>query len=189
MMKIFHSNFIVKNNKLILSVFFLIILSYCKKKEPPAVLSLGQTYQGGIIFFLDDDNKHGLIAATTDQHTNIQWCEGSCKVTNATETAARSGKSNTATIVLIQKSGNYAASICDQLIYNGFDDWYLPSKDELNFLFIQKEAGRIGNFLSEEYWSSTESDADRAWNQHMGNGITHTEIKVNGACIRAIRAF
>ncbi len=171
-----------------LVLFAVLTLSNCKENEPK-VFVLGQTHEGGIIFFLEDNGMHGLIAATTDQHTNIQWCIGSCVATNAKGTAPGTGKTNTAAIMLVQKTDNKAALICDQLVHNGFDDWFLPSKDELNFLFIQKEAGRIGNFLAEEYWSSTEADVDRAWDQHMGNGGTHTEIKVNSACVRAVRAF
>ena len=173
---------------IILLVFSLFLLSNCKD-DSPKPLELGQKHAGGIIFFLEEDGVHGLVAASLDQHTSIKWCPGSCLVTNATATAPGSGKINTQMILDVQKSGNYAAAICDQLVLNGFDDWFLPSKDELNFLFIQKEAGRIGNFLAEEYWSSTESDADRAWHQHMGNGSTHNEVKVNTGCVRAIRAF
>ena len=172
----------------ILLLFVAFILSNCKE-DKPKTLELGQTFQGGIIFFLDDNGEHGLIAATTDQHTNIQWCTGTCQLTNANATAPGSGKTNTEKIVQLQKDINYAANICDKLVHNGYDDWYLPSKDELNYLFIQKEAGRVGNFLEEEYWSSTESNADRAWLENMGNGSTHAEIKINGCCIRAIRAF
>lgn len=169
-------------------LIFVLPLSNCKKEEPEP-LALGQNYQGGIIVFLDDTGEHGLIAATTDQHTNIAWCPGSCSVTNSTATAPGSGKPNTDAIVAVQKSGNYAAYICEQLVHNGYDDWFLPSKDELNMLFVQSEAGRIGNFLPEEYWSSTEDDKDRAWQQHMDNGGAGAEIKVNKACVRAMRAF
>lgn len=169
-------------------IIFVIPLGNCKKEEPEP-LSLGQNYQGGIIIFLDDTGEHGLIAATTDQHTNISWCPGSCLITNATATSAGSGKPNTNAIVAVQKNGNYAAFICEQLLHNGFDDWFLPSKDELNMLYIQKESGRIGNFLAEEYWSSTEDDNDRAWQQHLGNGSATAEIKINKACVRAMRAF
>jgi len=173
--------------KLIFIVFVFSINS-CKKEEPKPLV-LGQTYEGGIIIYLDDSGKHGLVAASTDQHTNISWCPGSCLITNATATSAGSGKPNTDAIVAVQKNGNYAAFICEQLVHNGFDDWFLPSKDELNMLYIQKESGRIGNFLAEEYWSSTEDDNDRAWQQHLGNGSATAEIKVNKACVRAMRAF
>lgn len=173
---------------LIITSFFILSFAGCKEKEAEPLV-LGQFYEGGIIVFLDDYGEHGLIAATTDQHTSISWCPGSCQVTNALATAAGSGKINTNLIVTVQKTGNHAALVCDQLVHNGFDDWFLPSKDELNILFVQKEAGRIGNFLAEEYWSSTEDDIDRAWQQHLGNGSTRSEIKVNSGCIRAIRAF
>lgn len=169
-------------------IIFVLPLSNCKKEEPEP-LALGQNYQGGIIIFLDDMGEHGLIAATTDQHTNIAWCPGSCSVTNSTATAPGSGKPNTESIIAVQKSGNYAAYICDQLVHNGYDDWFLPSKDELQILYVQKESGRIGNFLAEEYWSSTEQNNDRAWLQHLGNGSASAELKVNAACIRAMREF
>jgi hypothetical protein len=171
-----------------IGVIVILLFSNCKEKEKDPLV-LGKTHQGGIIIFLEDNGEHGIIAATTDQHTNIQWCLGSCISTNASATAPGTGKANTALIVATQKTGNYAAFICDQLVHNGFDDWHLPSKDELNALFIQKEAGRIGNFLAEEYWSSTENSADRAWNQHLGNGTIHFEIKENAGCIRAVRSF
>ncbi len=165
-----------------------LMLANCKE-EVSEPLILGQTYQGGIIIFLDDNAQHGLIATTTDQHTTVQWCLGSCQSTNASGTAPGSGKVNTAKIVALQTNGNYAASICDQLVHNGYDDWFLPSKDELHFLFVQKESGRIFNFLAKEYWSSTESTAGRAWIEHMGNGDMSEGIKENTACVRAMRSF
>ncbi len=46
-----------------------------------------------------------------------------------------------------------AAKACYDLVQNGYDDWYLPAKNELKFLIDNKKA--IGYFYSEHYWSST----------------------------------
>jgi len=49
----------------------------------------------------------------------------------------------------------WAAQACDSLIINGFDDWFLPSRDELNFMYGNLHMRDLGNFKNEKYWSST----------------------------------
>jgi hypothetical protein len=51
--------------------------------------------------------------------------------------------------------------ICDELSVNGFDDWYLPSIDELNYLYgnVSRKGG--GGFREDWYWSS--SNDGGAW--------------------------
>jgi len=46
--------------------------------------------------------------------------------------------------------------LCDDLVFNGYSDWYLPSSDELNKLYLNKSA--VGGFSNTFYWSSTEED-------------------------------
>jgi hypothetical protein len=48
-----------------------------------------------------------------------------------------------------------AARKCDDLALNGYDDWFLPSKDELNQMYLQRSV--IGGF-HKCYWSSSEDD-------------------------------
>jgi hypothetical protein len=171
----------------------LIITAGCSKDDPqtpvtPINVSLGDSYQGGIIFYLDGTGKHGLIAAPTDQSRNTPWWNGSFLPTTATST--NDGASNTTKIMQAQGVvGDYAAKICRDFRGGGFSDWFLPSKDQLNTLYNQKNL--VGGFANEIYWSSTEASVGEAWVQYFLNGLQHLDNTSDGATVgtRAIRAF
>jgi len=159
-------------------------------------LTLGQNYQGGIIFWLDATGQHGLIAATTDQSAGIQWYNGNYRNTGTTGDGLYAGVMNTAMIVATQmtdyQTGNFAAKVCaDYSVTEGgvtYGDWYLPSKYELNLLNALKFF--VGGFANAYYWSSTESNNNYAWIQNFYNGSQITNIKNYASnCVRAIRAF
>jgi hypothetical protein len=77
---------------------------------------------------------------------------------------------------------NAAVKACSDL-GNG---WRLPTRDELNLLYVNRE--RIGRFANNDYWSSTEVDADNAWRQYFNGGFQATLFKVRGlANVRAVR--
>jgi hypothetical protein len=83
-----------------------------------------------------------------------------------------------------------AARLCGDLVLGGFSDWYLPSKDELNQLYINRVA--IGGFASNGYWSSTEFDSydarDQAFN-NIGGGGQYLNVKWGYHAVLAVRAF
>ena len=150
-------------------------------------LAIGESYQGGIIAYIDSTGQHGLIVATADQSEGIQWYNGSYMVTGATGTAIGTGLTNTNTIIAAQGSGSYAASIARDYNGGGYTDWYLPSKDELNLLYENKTA--IGGFSDNNYWSSTEGGNDNAWRQLFYSGYQVVSNKFNPYDVRAVRAF
>jgi Protein of unknown function (DUF1566) len=131
--------------------------------------------------------QHGLIAAPNDQSTNIQWYNGTYISTGATATALGTGNANTNTIVASQGSGSYAAKLCYDLNLGGYNDWYLPSKDELMKLYLSKDL--IGGFMSNDYWSSSESSSFDAWRQFFGLGNVLNYGKSALVNVRAIRSF
>ena len=159
-----------------------------------ATLTIGQSYQGGIIFWLDTTGQHGLIAATADQ-SKVPLMYSVYKKIGATGDGLYAGSMNTAMMVAIlmadSVTGNFAAKVCaDYSVKDGgvtYGDWYLPSKYELNLLRLQKTV--VGGFANTYYWSSTEIDTTRAWSQYFVNGSGTKSGKQNNGYVRAIRTF
>ena len=158
-------------------------------------LSIGDTYQGGIIFYLDASGCHGLIAAPSDQSTGMQWYNGSYSVTNAVRDGIGAGEFNTERIIANQATGAYAAQICANYQGGNYGDWYLPSKYELNLMYLnigQGNAlglGNVGGFANFYYWSSTEYDNLNAQWQNFFNGAQAINNKTLTYYVRAVRAF
>lgn len=151
-------------------------------------LAIGDSYQGGIIFWLDATGQHGLIAATADQSAGIKWYNVGYTTTNAVRDGIGAGKLNTERIIANQGVGSYAAQLCANYQGGNYGDWYLPSKYELNLLYLQKAV--VGGFASADYWSSTEDTSSYAWAQNFDDGSQYDDWKYDPTDhVRAIRAF
>ena len=157
--------------------------------------TIGESYGGGIVFYVYDDGQHGLIASTADQSTGIRWYGGSNTTTRARADGINAGLKNTSIIIANQGpvDGNpFAATVCNEysVIFGGvtFGDWYLPSKYELNLLYLQKSV--VGGFVNDYYWSSTEVNALSPWIENFFNGNQISgAYKSDTYYVRAIRAF
>ena len=156
---------------------------------------IGESYGGGIVFYVYDSGQHGLIAATADQGAHIQWYNGTFRYTGTTGDGVNAGEMNTSIIVATQisdnQTGNFAAKVCADYSVTiagvTYGDWYLPSKVELNLLYLQKAV--VGGFVSNVYWSSSESSSTNAWLQSFINGSQYTDAKGLTPPVRAVRAF
>jgi hypothetical protein len=178
---------------------------------------------GGWIYYINSnaetDGWMYLEAAPEDQDggSAITWYNGSYVETGATLTAVGTGQSNTDKIIDVQGTGIYAARKCAtySVENNGitFDDWYLPSLDELvqmgwNLYGRKYEDGTvynpdvstpIGGFTTGVgffYWTSTEYGSDDAYIQPLNTGAysytdksRYTGYNGNSYLIRASRSF
>ena len=149
---------------------------------------------GGKVFYLTDaTGKHGLEAAPVDQPL-AEW--GRCgKAVVDPSTDIGTGLANTNAINAVcgvgtaaYKAANYSS--------NGLGGWYLPSKDELNQMYLNIGQGattpntNVGGFADYGYWSSTETSNIRAWRQGFGNGLQSSFEKLTPSIrVRAVRAF
>lgn len=166
---------------------------------------IGDHYGGGIVFYVNKSGQHGLIAALEDAYDSFQWNNGANKVTGATSDGVGAGEMNTAIIVSAQSIsnpfGNFAAKVAyDYSVQDDgstpctrsleeicYDDWYLPSREELNLLYQQKDV--LDGFASYGYWSSTEYDRFNTWVQDFVSGDQNYYAKNTPFYVRAIRAF
>ena len=123
---------------------------------------------GGWIFYDKGNNSDGwryLEAAPEDLCASIRWNNGKeidrdtgkLIITEATETAPGTGNNNTKKIIKTFGDGKYAAKLCQEYRGGGKNDWFLPSKDELDLMFKNLHSRKIGNFSDFYYWSSSET--------------------------------
>ncbi len=150
---------------------------------------------GGIVFYVSDGGMHGLEAAPVDQSTAAPWGCYVTVITGATGTAVGSGAQNTLDILAGCNEVGIAAKVASDYTLNGYDDWFLPSKEELNLMYANIGQGalapftNVGGFAIGDYWSSTEFTGSYARLQIFGTGTQLFLDKISTLRVRAIRAF
>jgi len=172
----------------------------------PAPPAIGDFYQGGVVFHLFVEGEigyvagetHGLIVTVADQSSGIQWSNGTYVTTGATGTAVGTGSANTDAIITEQGAPEtfYAAGLARAYTGGGYTDWFLPSKDELDKMYLNRAtinttaASNSGsNFSTNNYWSSSEYDNSNAWRRSFNFDNRNYVTKLATSNVRAIRAF
>jgi hypothetical protein len=119
----------------------------------------GISFQGGIIVNIDEENKIGLIAAPYDQ--------------------ARGDKI----------SYEEAEELCEFLEIDGFDDWKMPSKGQLELMHKNLKENDYGNFALDSYWSSSKNGYHNVWGLSFSSGSKFDFDKTGEHYVRAVRIF
>jgi len=142
---------------------------------------------GGIVFY-NDGSGHGLVCAPTNQSSAASWgCYGT--LIGTTSLAINTGQTNTSAIIAKCSTAGIAARICDDLVIDVYNDWYLPSLDELNLMYVNLHSQGLGGFASDYYWSSSEDNVGLAWRIHFNLGSKHNDGKDYPVYVRAVRSF
>jgi hypothetical protein len=106
-----------------------------------------------------------------------------------TSTAVGTGATNTAYIVAGCAQRPIAASVCADLVLNGYSDWYLPSLGEMQLMYSRLHLQGLGGFGAVWYWSSSQHYPNYAWSMNFGNGHVDGNYEVSSYQVRAVRAF
>ena len=154
--------------------------------EESIKLSIGMIAHGGIVFYLDD-NGGGLVCPTIDQHSSKNY--GCQDITLGTNTEIGSGAANTILMLPCSNTNNDAAIFCENLVLNGYDDWFLPSIDELSTMITELQYMENSNFYDDKYLSSSEATSFYALVFDRNFGGASWAPKSFGYRIRVVRAF
>lgn len=179
-----------------------LVVDTVKEKLELDKLKIGSNYSGGIVFYIDNTGKHGLVCADKDFGETLWGC---CERIGAykKEIGGDAGKSNTKLIVdeasfniskglfsTSKKPITTAARICFESNHNGYNDWYLPTLNELQLINDNLNRTNKGNFKLAYYWSSNETSAELACGVDFNMGKAMDSLRKSMInCVRAIRAF
>jgi hypothetical protein len=183
-------------------LLLLLLLSSCmttssETKQPTEKsYTIGQLGPAkGLVFYDKGEYSDGwryLELAPVSTELSLQWGVFET-VVGGTSVALGEGKNNTTLIVNSRENTQrpYAAKYCDDLSINGFDDWFLPSQDELDFVYWRLASKGLGELktVGFGYWSSSEYDETLAWGQGFNAGVKGKIEKRELFLVRAIRSF
>ena len=151
----------------------------------PSELKIGMRYKGGIIFFLDQYKKGGLVVSEDDLGYDVWGCDGVI-VNSDNPINEFDGSKNTLNILSSCPSAA-AAKLCADYKVGKFDDWYLPSYYELNTIYNNIKVKDFDRFSPSYYWSSTIKDYSNAYTLGFIGGNQGVFSKSLKYFVRAVR--
>tara|TARA_B100000768_G_C11070508_1_gene286391 strand:- start:24 stop:671 length:648 start_codon:yes stop_codon:yes gene_type:complete len=183
------------------------------------IAEIGDEFQGGLLFYIDETGKHGMVTAKNNYHLSwgcsylASWGCESVYVDGATDVSIGAGYSNTLAIVNSMEDNNCSttdgelsgAEFCLNFEYDGFADWHLPSINELLLLYETIPSSELNHvndamipyFMSSnqhtgiEYWQgfATTMMDNLCWSVDMSEGSVQPSWKHQLDVIRPVRYF
>ncbi|MDA9793390.1 DUF1566 domain-containing protein [Bacteriovoracaceae bacterium] len=161
--------------------------------------SIGDTCGGGIVAGLHPIDGDTIITTPGNcTNSSTPVCVGgtgelelawSTNLVSTGVTSTAYGDTNTDDIVsyYVANGGSApAAEWCNNLIYGGYTDWFLPSQNEMWILYTNKAS--IGGYNNTGwYWLSAESSASDGRFYYMNSGGASNRVKTIPSAVRCVR--
>ena len=163
---------------------------------PPPTYTIGDAALGGKIGYIlqsgdpgyDVNAQHGLVITSADIGYTQFGCQGT--FIGGTSTSFGTGQANTNIIIAGCATAGIAARLCNDLVQGGYSDWYLPSKDELNKIWVNRVVlGITPTAYPSQYQSSSEYTATFAWVQEFYGPGQNYAARSDDFRIRGVRNF
>ena len=171
--------------------YILLCVSFgvCGQDHP----KVGDLINGGIVFYINTEESYGLIASTSDLEEKYIWGCFNTYLNGAQAAVIGMGSQNTSDIVSECPNKTIAARKAIEHEFDGYSDWYLPSRQELLEMYSkigpQSQVSNITEFQNRWYWSSTEESKYHAWTVNMTSGEEFFGLKDQFGLVRVIRTF
>jgi hypothetical protein len=160
------------------------------------IYNIGDTGPAGGIVFFDrgfiGDGWRYLEAAPATAEFAIEFEGGkSSKFINKTATFIGSGKQNTKYLLQLNNTTTNQVIYLNALLdINGYKDWFIPSKAELDIIYKNLKEKGLSEFRESIYLSSSFTDDSSLWTQSFINGYQSTNLPIKWKyVVRAVRAF
>ena len=167
---------------------------------PTSQFSVGDIGPSGGYVFYDQGsiiNGWRYLEAYPNDNGTDSGIESYCNAIPNTSNAIGAGLNNTLNFIASGSIGNWLGTVV-ALQINTSNNWYIPSKDELNLMYINLKRNNLGNFQDIQYWSSSPASYGSCginggvWVQNFDNGTQTSEYR-NGyqgaGNLRLIRQF
>ncbi len=150
---------------------------------PQGCPNIGDVCDDGTIYAGDSpDGTIPMFAAPEDEEGTFTWGDNGLLGLSADD-----GDGNTETLAALGEAAHPAAYACYNKNTIGYDDWYLPARNEMDNDNLNNGGNEIGGLLADAYWSSSENDASTAWGRDFNVDNNTNRSRGNALRVRCVR--
>ncbi len=149
---------------------------------------VGESFGGGIVYYVDDEGKHGIITTIIDKSTRKQHKSETFILTNAARDGIATGEFNTDRLNAMTGKGETDDQVVENYRDANLSDWHLPTRYDLIKLYRNRAV--IGGYTEfANGWKSTEVSSVNEWYRSFITGGEFSNGKDDAVYIRVIRKF